>query len=85
MNDFHEFGYYFQGRKELATRLKTKGNSAYQLRNFADAAELYTRAIEVSPKSEPVFYSNRAACQLLFLSFSSPFPFFGFSPLFEED
>ncbi|EDR10817.1 uncharacterized protein LACBIDRAFT_315654 [Laccaria bicolor S238N-H82] len=39
--------------------IKSKGNTAYQNRNFKQAAALYTRAIEVSPKPEPVFYSNR--------------------------
>jgi import receptor subunit TOM70 len=42
--------------------LKQKGNDAYQSRKFAIAADLYTRAITVSPQPEPVFYSNRAAC-----------------------
>ncbi|KII84825.1 hypothetical protein PLICRDRAFT_94959 [Plicaturopsis crispa FD-325 SS-3] len=49
-------------RISAAASLKAKGNNAYQQRKFAVAAELYTRAIEVSPKPEPVFYSNRAAC-----------------------
>lgn len=49
-------------RTKMAASLKTKGNTAYQNRNFTQAADLYTRAIEVSPKPEPVFYSNRAAC-----------------------
>lgn len=40
-----------------------KGNKAYQERKFAEAVDYYTRAIEVSPKPDPVFYSNRAACQ----------------------
>lgn len=46
----------------MAALLKAKGNSAYQQRKFAQAAELYTQAIDISPKPEPVFYSNRAAC-----------------------
>ena len=49
----------------MAASLKTKGNTAYQNRNFTQAAALYTRAIEVSPKPEPVFYSNRAACMFV--------------------
>ena len=49
-------------RSKLAASLKAKGNSAYSSRQFSTAAEHYTRAIEVSPKPEAVFYSNRAAC-----------------------
>jgi len=49
-------------RSSMAALLKAKGNSAYQQRKFAQAAELYTQAIDISPKPEPVFYSNRAAC-----------------------
>ena len=52
----------FQERQKVANSFKARGNSAYQAREFAKAAELYTRAIEISPKSEPVYYSNRAAC-----------------------
>ncbi|KAF8870148.1 mitochondrial outer membrane translocase receptor TOM70 [Gymnopilus junonius] len=49
-------------RSKVATSLKARGNTAYQERDFAGAADLYTRAIQVSPTPEPVFYSNRAAC-----------------------
>ncbi|KAG5636022.1 hypothetical protein H0H81_009373 [Sphagnurus paluster] len=49
-------------RARLAATFKEKGNSAYKERRYAQAAVLYTRAIEVTPKPEPVFYSNRAAC-----------------------
>ncbi|KAF8510131.1 hypothetical protein BU17DRAFT_55688 [Hysterangium stoloniferum] len=49
-------------RTKLAAGLKTSGNAAYTQRKFADAVEFYTRALEVSPKPEAVFYSNRAAC-----------------------
>ncbi|KAI0631511.1 hypothetical protein C8Q77DRAFT_1127285 [Trametes polyzona] len=49
-------------RSKAAASLKAKGNSAYQQRKFSTAIDYYTRAIEVSPKPEPVFYSNRAAC-----------------------
>lgn len=52
-----------QERTSKAASLKAKGNSAYQQRKFTHAAELYTQAIDVSPKPEPVFYSNRAACK----------------------
>lgn len=46
----------------MAAKLKAKGNAAYTARRFEEAAEMYSRAINVSPKGEPVFYSNRAAC-----------------------
>jgi import receptor subunit TOM70 len=52
----------YQERKSLAATLKQKGNGAYQARSFIKAEQYYTRAIEVSPQPEPVFYSNRAAC-----------------------
>ncbi|KIM44329.1 hypothetical protein M413DRAFT_25750 [Hebeloma cylindrosporum] len=50
-------------RAKVATSFKTKGNAAYQARDFTAAADLYTRAIQVAPR-EPVFYSNRAACYI---------------------
>ncbi|CAL1702609.1 unnamed protein product [Somion occarium] len=49
-------------RAKAAASLKAKGNSAYQAKQYSSAADLYTRAIEVTPTPEPVFYSNRAAC-----------------------
>ncbi|KAG6907504.1 hypothetical protein DXG01_008648 [Tephrocybe rancida] len=49
-------------RTRLAAALKEKGNVAYKERRHAAAAVLYTRAIEMAPKPEPVYYSNRAAC-----------------------
>ncbi|KDQ12562.1 hypothetical protein BOTBODRAFT_112628 [Botryobasidium botryosum FD-172 SS1] len=51
-----------QERVALASKLKTKGNTAYQQKNFPLAIKYYTRAIETSPKPDPVYYSNRAAC-----------------------
>ncbi|OBZ73262.1 Mitochondrial import receptor subunit tom70 [Grifola frondosa] len=49
-------------RSMLAATLKAKGNAAYQQRKFNTAIDLYSRAIQVTPKPEPVFFSNRAAC-----------------------
>ncbi|KAJ7640366.1 hypothetical protein DFH06DRAFT_1137820 [Mycena polygramma] len=49
-------------RTALAASFKTKGNLAYSSKKFDVAAGLYTLAIDVSPKPEPVYYSNRAAC-----------------------
>ena len=45
-----------------AAALKAEGNVAYKDQDYKTAVELYTKAIEVSPKEEAVFYSNRAAC-----------------------
>ena len=53
--------HYHQERKSLASELKLKGNNAYIERKFEEAVLLYTRAIEVTPEPDPVFYSNRAA------------------------
>ncbi|KAL0574550.1 TOM (translocase of outer membrane) complex component [Marasmius crinis-equi] len=51
-------------RTRIASTLKAKGNDAYKQRNFDEAAKFYTRAIAMTPKSEPVFFSNRAACYI---------------------
>ncbi|KAI0723638.1 hypothetical protein C8Q72DRAFT_56315 [Fomitopsis betulina] len=51
-------------RSKVAAALKARGNAAYSSRQFSTAIDLYTRAIEVTPKPEPVFYSNRAACYI---------------------
>ncbi|KAI0755697.1 ADP/ATP carrier receptor [Fomes fomentarius] len=51
-------------RTKVAASLKAKGNSAYQQRKFTTAIDYYTRAIAVTPKPEPVFFSNRAACHV---------------------
>ncbi|KAI0804664.1 ADP/ATP carrier receptor [Irpex lacteus] len=51
-------------RSKVAASLKTKGNGAYSKKQYAKAAEYYTKAIEVSPKPEPTYFSNRAACYM---------------------
>jgi len=51
-------------RSKLALELKSKGNQAYSSHKFEQAVEYYSRAINVTPKREPVFYSNRAACYM---------------------
>ncbi|KAF9788389.1 mitochondrial outer membrane translocase receptor TOM70 [Thelephora terrestris] len=51
-------------RVKLAAALKKKGNDHYQKDSFEQAAEFYTRAINVSPTEEPVYYSNRGACYM---------------------
>ncbi|KAF5319187.1 hypothetical protein D9619_008768 [Psilocybe cf. subviscida] len=52
-----------ESKAKIANNFKTKGNTAYQARDFVAAADLYTRAIQVAPH-EPVYYSNRAACYI---------------------
>lgn len=56
---------FVQERSRIAGIFKAKGNDAYKARDFATAAKLYSRAIEITTKAEPVFYSNRAACTCL--------------------
>ncbi|KAJ3735563.1 hypothetical protein DFJ43DRAFT_991372 [Lentinula guzmanii] len=51
-------------RSRIAGIFKAQGNDAYKIRDYTKAAQLYSRAIETSPKAEPVFYSNRAACYM---------------------
>ncbi|KAJ7860516.1 hypothetical protein B0H13DRAFT_2237370 [Mycena leptocephala] len=48
-----------EDRSTLAASFKSKGNAAYSSKKFAVAARLYTLAIDVAPKPEPVYYSNR--------------------------
>ncbi|KAJ3566202.1 hypothetical protein NP233_g7147 [Leucocoprinus birnbaumii] len=49
-------------RTEIAATFKQKGNNAYKSSNYSQAADYYTKAIQISPKPESTFYSNRAAC-----------------------
>ncbi|CAG8949832.1 hypothetical protein HYFRA_00004157 [Hymenoscyphus fraxineus] len=49
-----------QTRKEYAQKLKAAGNTAYGLKDFEKAIDLYGKAILCKP--DPIFYSNRAAC-----------------------
>ncbi|THV05355.1 mitochondrial outer membrane translocase receptor TOM70 [Dendrothele bispora CBS 962.96] len=57
-------GMPMEERARIAGLFKAKGNDSYKARQFAQAAELYTRAIAITPKPEPVFFSNRAACYM---------------------
>ena len=45
---------------DQAERYKSQGNNALQAGMFADAIDLYTKAIGLDPNSE-VFFSNRSA------------------------
>lgn len=49
-----------QERKDYAAKLKAAGNKAYGSKDYNKAIDLYGQAILC--KSDPVFYSNRAAC-----------------------
>lgn len=48
-----------------AMRFKGLGNTAFKAKKYAEAAELYTKAIELYPGEDStcaVFYNNRGAC-----------------------
>ncbi|KAI7855948.1 hypothetical protein BDC45DRAFT_505152 [Circinella umbellata] len=47
-------------RTDAAQILKTKGNNLFGKKQWKEAAQCYTKAIEF--KADPVYYSNRAAC-----------------------
>ncbi|RFU32175.1 hypothetical protein B7463_g4190, partial [Scytalidium lignicola] len=47
-------------QKKEADGLKSKGNAAMAKKNYPEAIELYTKALELIP-SNPIFLSNRAA------------------------
>lgn len=49
-------------RNALGATLKDRGNKLYSKKDFKRAVECYTKAIEVSIRKDPVFFSNRAAC-----------------------
>jgi import receptor subunit TOM70 len=49
-----------QARKDYAGKLKAAGNTAYSAKDYNKAIDLYGKAILC--KSDPIFYSNRAAC-----------------------
>lgn len=44
-----------------AEELKAQGNAAFSAKDYATAAELFTKAIEASPSPNHVLYSNRSA------------------------
>jgi len=55
-----------QERSQLAKEYKESGNKLFGNKQYEQAVELYTKAIEVSPIEDTVelavFFSNRAAC-----------------------
>lgn len=52
----------WEQKREKALQCKDQGNKAFQSKNYTLAITKYTEAIELDP-SDPVFYTNRAACQ----------------------
>ncbi|KAF7731599.1 TOM (translocase of outer membrane) complex component [Apophysomyces ossiformis] len=60
MTDEAILGLTEEQRGDAAQALKTKGNSQFSSRKYAEAVELYTQAIRF--KKDPIFFSNRAAC-----------------------
>lgn len=53
-----------QERAQIAATFKQRGNNAYKSSNYSQAADYYTKAIQISPTPESTFYSNRAACYI---------------------
>ncbi|GAA5853383.1 hypothetical protein JCM8547_002435 [Rhodosporidiobolus lusitaniae] len=49
-----------EARSKLALQLKARGNKLYSSKQYHDAVEYYSKAIEC--EEQAVFYSNRAAC-----------------------
>lgn len=45
------------------TDYKEKGNEQFKAKNYPQALEFYTKAIEIEPNNH-IFYSNRAACYI---------------------
>ncbi|ANB12785.1 protein channel TOM70 [Sugiyamaella lignohabitans] len=48
-------------KQKLAASFKAAGNDAYGSKKYEKAIELYSSAIKCDP-TDPIFYSNRAAC-----------------------
>jgi len=51
-------------QKKLAEDSKEEGNQLYKVKNYRDAIEKYTTAIDLCPDHAP-FYGNRSACYLM--------------------
>ncbi|CAL8071196.1 unnamed protein product [Calicophoron daubneyi] len=55
-----------EDRKTRATEMKDQGNKLFREEKFAEAIQVYTEALELSPlcfeKERSVLFSNRAAC-----------------------
>ena len=47
--------------REEALEWKAKGNASFKVKNFEEAAEHYSKAIECDG-TDAVFYSNRSGC-----------------------
>lgn len=57
-------------QKAKAEEFKSKGNDLFGQNHFKDAREAYSKAIECDP-SNPVYFSNRAFCELKLEEFGS--------------
>ncbi|KAH7828053.1 putative Stress-induced-phosphoprotein 1 [Monocercomonoides exilis] len=51
----------WEQKRDKATELKAEGNKFFTSKSFGPAIAKYTEAIEYDP-TDPVFYTNRAAC-----------------------
>jgi hypothetical protein len=50
-------------QKSQSEELKTEANAKFQENHFADATDLYTKAIELNPRNH-ILYANRAFCHI---------------------
>ena len=55
---------------KTAAEHKAEGNTAFAQKNFTEAIEHFTKAIELDP-TDPVFYSNRSACHASLASYEA--------------
>lgn len=56
-----------------ADEYKQQGNAAFAAKNYPEAIDLFTKAIEVSETPNHVFYSNRSACYASLKKFKEAF------------
>jgi len=59
---------------KAATRLKEKGNELYKKKDYFEAYDIYTEALDYAPlttgfgNSRAIFFNNRAACSMMMVS-----------------
>ena len=49
-------------KNATALAFKAEGNGHFKNKQYAEAIEQYTKAIEADPDTDVTFYSNRSAC-----------------------